>query len=64
MSKNKTLYSNYEQWVIDGNIVNWFLMKDNEGKFIVEGTAGDIKDYVHPMYHTHKTKVIIKKEVK
>ena len=64
MSKNKILHSNYEQWVIDGKIVNWYLMKDNTGKLIVEGSVGDIKDYVHLMYHTHKTKVIIKKEVK
>ena len=58
--KTKTLYSDYEQWVVGGNIENWYLMKDKTGKLIIEGTNGDIKDYVHLMYHTYNTKVIIK----
>ena len=61
--KIKTIYSDYEQYVIDGNMVNWYLMKDNDNKLVVEGTVGDIKDYVHLMYHTYDTKVIIKGKV-
>jgi len=59
--KTKTIYSDYEQYVIDGNIVNWYLMKDSDNKLVAEGTVGDIKDYVHLMYHTYDTKAIIKK---
>tara|TARA_Y100000310_G_scaffold180759_1_gene180687 strand:+ start:136 stop:330 length:195 start_codon:yes stop_codon:yes gene_type:complete len=58
--KTKTLYSDYEQWVIDGRIVNWYKMMDKSGKLVVEGVAGEIKDYVHLMYHTYNTKVLIK----
>ena len=58
--KIKTIYSDYSQWVIDGKIVNWYSMKDASGKLTVEGTNLDIKNYVHLMYHTHNTKVIIR----
>jgi len=59
-TKTKTFYTDYEQYVIDGNIVNWYLMKDSDNKLVVEGTSADIKDYVHSMYHNYGTKVIIK----
>ena len=61
--KVKTIYSDYEQYVIDGNIVNWYLMYDNNNKLVVEGAVGEIKDYVHLMYHTYDTKVIIKEGI-
>ena len=61
--KQQTIYSDYEQYVIDGNIVNWYLMKDRNNKLVIEGTVGEIKDYVHLMYHTYNTKITIKGRV-
>jgi hypothetical protein len=58
--KQQTIYSDYEQYVIDGNIVNWYLMKDSNDKLVIEGTVGEIKDYVHLMNHTYNTKITIK----
>ena len=57
--ETKKLYCNSltnEQ--IDGFML--YKLFDKSGKLIVEGFVDEIKDYVHIMYHTYNTKILIK----